>query len=871
VILTSRQTFHNVTVAAITGAIAVVGACAPAGAAPGSWSRGGPEGGPITGLAFDPSASTTVYAATRYNGVFRSTDGGSGWLVASDPTLPGGIQALAIAADGALFAAAGFGALGVFKSSDGGSSWDLVHGAEVIDLETDPSSPLTVYAASVGQGVLKSTDGGSTWTSSTSGIAEATILSLAVAPSSPSTLYLGTLGDGVFKSTDAGLTWTKASSGTPFDTVNNLVVHPSEASTVYVATGFESLYKTTNGGTTWTPANAGLPLNIEGLAIDPSAPSRLFVSAFGRIFRSTDGGGSWSELSGGIPGAEIGVLAVDPASSDRVFAGAGSGVLLSVNGGDGWSGMNSGLEAVFVDRLVTDPTAPETLFATSPESGLFKTIDGGLSWHPASSGITDLRIDALALAPSEPQILFAASAGELVGDIYRSDDGGSNWSSPIADPADFGSFGPQARSLAVDPTNAATVLAGNSGTGGMFGTGGLFRSLDGGISWEKRFEPDSSLRRFEPTALSVASALPSRIFAGYQALSVLPPPSSAAILRSENGGADWTEVLQVEGEISKVELEIDPFDPDTVFALFFESDSTQVFRTTNGGDGWQPFAVGTPCVHDLLPDPLTPGAIWAGCDSVFVSEDSGASWDMFDDTGFPANRGGARELAVALTDPATIHAGTFAGVFSYTVLPPTDLSITKEVAVGERNPGEPVTYIIEVENHGVEGALGATVQDSLPTALTSCGWTCIGSGGGLCTAAGAGDIENEVDLPGGATVTYTVECTVAAGAGGIVSNTASVIPPADVDDPDPSNDSDSAEFVVLEIGPCGVFNDRFLQNLTITTTEIFQACSSIRAGPGFQVLSPGDATLEAPLVVLDRGVTIGANARLTIVNRTPTP
>jgi uncharacterized repeat protein (TIGR01451 family) len=329
--------------------------------------------------------------------------------------------------------------------------------------------------------------------------------------------------------------------------------------------------------------------------------------------------------------------------------------------------------------------------------------------------------------------------------------------------------------------------------------------------------------------------------------------------------------LQVEGEVSKVELEIDSFDPGIVFALFFESDSTQVFRTTNGGDSWQPLAVGTPCVHDLLPDPMTAGTIWASCDSVFLSEDSGATWEMFDDTGFPANRGGARELAVALTDPATIHAGTFVGVFSYTVLPPTDLSVTKEVNVGERNPGEFVTYSIEVENHGVEAALGATVHDPLPAALTSCGWTCIGSGGGLCTAAGAGDIDDEVDLPGGAMVTYTVECTVAPGAGGIVTNTVSVTPPADVDDPDPSNDSDSAEFVVLEIGSCGVFNDRFLQDLTITTTEIFQACSSIRAGPGFQVLSPGDATLEAPLVALARGVTIGANARLTIVNGVPVP
>ena len=79
-------------------------------------------------------------------------------------------------------------------------------------------------------------------------------------------------------------------------------------------------------------------------------------------------------------------------------------------------------------------------------------------------------------------------------------------------------------------------------------------------------------------------------------------------------------------------------------------------------------------------------------------------------------------------------------------------------------PGGSVTYTITASNAGPD-ASGATVADTFPASLT-CTWTCVGAGGGTCTAAGSGNINDSVNLPVGASVTYTASCTISASATG---------------------------------------------------------------------------------------------------------
>ena len=94
-----------------------------------------------------------------------------------------------------------------------------------------------------------------------------------------------------------------------------------------------------------------------------------------------------------------------------------------------------------------------------------------------------------------------------------------------------------------------------------------------------------------------------------------------------------------------------------------------------------------------------------------------------------------------------------------------DLAITKTDGVTTATPGGSVTYTITSSNAGPDPVTGATVADTFPASLT-CTWTCVGAGGGTCTAAGAGNINDAVNLPAGGSVTYTASCTVSAAATG---------------------------------------------------------------------------------------------------------
>lgn len=124
-----------------------------------------------------------------------------------------------------------------------------------------------------------------------------------------------------------------------------------------------------------------------------------------------------------------------------------------------------------------------------------------------------------------------------------------------------------------------------------------------------------------------------------------------------------------------------------------------------------------------------------------------------------------------------------------TTAPSADLSVTKTDGVATAVPGGPVTWTIVASNAGPSDAPGATVTDTFPASLTGVAWTCAGTGGGTCTAAGSGNIADTVNLPAGAAVTYTVSATVSPSATGSLANTATVTPPAGVPDPNPGDNS----------------------------------------------------------------------------------
>ncbi|MBL8299634.1 MAG: DUF11 domain-containing protein, partial [Rhodanobacteraceae bacterium] len=119
-----------------------------------------------------------------------------------------------------------------------------------------------------------------------------------------------------------------------------------------------------------------------------------------------------------------------------------------------------------------------------------------------------------------------------------------------------------------------------------------------------------------------------------------------------------------------------------------------------------------------------------------------------------------------------------------------NLAVTKTDGVTATQTGATLTYTIVASNAGSTTVNGATVSDTPGSDLTCGTWTCVGAGGGTCTAGGSGAISDSVNLPAGGSVTYTQQCTVATvSAAANVSNTANVTLPTGFIDTAPANNT----------------------------------------------------------------------------------
>jgi len=131
------------------------------------WEFLGPADDDVTSLVFDPTTPTTLYAATFYNGVYKSEDGGATWrYLRQSREVRGFLLAIAPTTPTTLYV---YGRRGVYKSADGGATWRAVNrGLElgemnsVSALSIDPTNSRVVFAGTR-NGVYKSTDGGESW------------------------------------------------------------------------------------------------------------------------------------------------------------------------------------------------------------------------------------------------------------------------------------------------------------------------------------------------------------------------------------------------------------------------------------------------------------------------------------------------------------------------------------------------------------------------------------------------------------------------------------------------------------------------------------------------------------------------------------
>ncbi len=141
---------------------------------------------------------------------------------------------------------------------------------------------------------------------------------------------------------------------------------------------------------------------------------------------------------------------------------------------------------------------------------------------------------------------------------------------------------------------------------------------------------------------------------------------------------------------------------------------------------------------------------------------------------------------------ASDHDPVLVGLF-----PVADLAITKTDGVTTATPGGSVTYTITASNAGPSADASATVADTFPAVLT-CTWTCVGAGGGTCTASGSGNLNDTVNLPAGGSVTYTASCAISAAATGTLSNTATVTNGATSDSSAANNSATDTDTLIAQ-------------------------------------------------------------------------
>jgi photosystem II stability/assembly factor-like uncharacterized protein len=187
--------------------------------------------------------------------------------------------------------------------------------------------------------------------------------------------------------------------------VHSIAIDPRAPSTMYAGapaaggeTGGSGLWKTTNGGGTWRPLTDDLPsLMVSAIAIDPSAPARIYIvllrperrDKFRRgagLFRSEDGGDSWERISAeeeeGLNGTVLLVRSDDP---ETLYCVGNLAVFRSLDGGSTWIQALSKPGAT-ADDLVVDPSDPAHLFAALSHpsdgsvAGIYETADGGDHW-----------------------------------------------------------------------------------------------------------------------------------------------------------------------------------------------------------------------------------------------------------------------------------------------------------------------------------------------------------------------------------------------------------------------------------------------------------------------------------------------------------
>jgi photosystem II stability/assembly factor-like uncharacterized protein len=282
---------------------------------------------------------------------------------------------------------------------------------------------------------------------------------------------------------------------------------------------------------------------------------------------------------------------------------------------------------------------PDTFYFGSVGGGVWKTINAGRTWTPVFDSASSASIGAIAVAPSDPNTIYVGTGEADMRDsiqfgdgVYRSTDGGKTWKHVGLEGTK------QIGRIIVDPKNSNLVYV--AALGNAYGPNadrGVYRTHDGGITWEKVLFKNNDVGaidlNFDPTNSQII----------YAALwNVRRPPwfiyapangPGGGIFKSTNGGATWKQIdegIPVEGR-GRIGISVSPTNRNRIYAAVDAKDGG-IFRSENAGLTWTRLSNDKRLwdrgwyFEKITADPKDADTVYVMNTSMYKSTDAGKTW-----------------------------------------------------------------------------------------------------------------------------------------------------------------------------------------------------------------------------------------------------
>jgi len=317
---------------------------------------------------------------------------------------------------------------------------------------------------------------------------------------------------------------------------------------------------------------------------------------------------AWPAYAGwqasGLQGKEITSLAEDPTATTNWFAGTADGELYTSSTGSAWTLVNTGFPSgAAVLCISIDPATPTTMYAGLAGQGVYVSLTSGATW--AASGLETLSVRGIEIDRYNTAILYAATDNG----IFKSNDSGVNWqavTSSAIDSVDIRkiTLNPPDLNLSSQQTNTVYSAA--------TGTGGLYKSTDGGSAWSKLDTAGSGVASVKFTTVAVDPTQPDIVYAG---------TADAGMYRSADGGSTWTAINNGLVNQNILSITFYPYGPTSILVGTAEGG---IYRTDTSGDNWYAWNDGNATTKANAVRFLTPQAmsILAGTSDGMASLDN---------------------------------------------------------------------------------------------------------------------------------------------------------------------------------------------------------------------------------------------------------